>query len=336
MLRAIFTALSFLVLIPQTSFGEQVIVKDGETLSEIAYKHNISIKKIQQMNGINNPNQLFAGTKLRIPDSAYSKSKNLESIHTVKAGETLSGIARKYGLTEKKIMDLNKINTANYLYLGQKIKLPSKKILITKEATNFHNVTRGDTLNSISFKYQISQHKLKEINNLTNADYLYLGQRIKLNEPIQEEKVLPRNSNSYHTVSEGETLSNISKRYNVPIKDLIKINNLEDPNRLFSGKRIALFNDSSSQSYVNENISKGSSTNSIWRQYGPLKVDWTNWQSMNGSHVAPTLHKDGKALYLAVNCSFQKLNATGSNGNWKNWISPQEDFEHKLVNDLCN
>ena len=57
---------------------------------------------------------------------------------------------------------------------------------------------------------------------------------------------------------------------------------------------------------------------------------------MNGSHVAPTLHKDGKALYLAVNCSFQKLNATGSNGNWKNWISPQEDFEHKLVNDLCN
>ncbi len=56
---------------------------------------------------------------------------------------------------------------------------------------------------------------------------------------------------------------------------------------------------------------------------------------MGGSYVAPTFNKDGKALYLAVNCSVKKINATGEKGNWKYWSSPKHGFEHKLIKDLC-
>jgi hypothetical protein len=72
-----------------------------------------------------------------------------------------------------------------------------------------------------------------------------------------------------------------------------------------------------------------------WRNYGPLQVDWANWQPMGGSMVAPTLNSQGESLYLAVNCSARKLNATSQAGQWKSWDDPQAEFEQQLVSDLC-
>ena len=72
-----------------------------------------------------------------------------------------------------------------------------------------------------------------------------------------------------------------------------------------------------------------------WRTYGPLQVDWANWQPMGGSMVAPTLNGEGQSLYLAVNCTARKINATSQAGQWKTWDDPQADFEQQLVGDLC-
>ena len=72
-----------------------------------------------------------------------------------------------------------------------------------------------------------------------------------------------------------------------------------------------------------------------WRTYGPLQVDWANWQPMGGSQVVPTLNAEGKALYLAVNCPAGKLNVTGMDGSWKTWASPQSRFERDLMKDRC-
>jgi LysM repeat protein len=72
-----------------------------------------------------------------------------------------------------------------------------------------------------------------------------------------------------------------------------------------------------------------------WRSYGPLQVDWANWQPMGGSFVAPTLNGEGKPVYLAVNCGARKLNATSQSGQWKSWDSPQTDFEKQLITDIC-
>ncbi|SBO43452.1 LysM peptidoglycan-binding domain-containing protein [Cyanobium sp. NIES-981] len=75
--------------------------------------------------------------------------------------------------------------------------------------------------------------------------------------------------------------------------------------------------------------------NHDWRSYGPLQVDWANWQPMGGSYVAPTLNSEGEPLYLAINCGARKVNATGQSGQWKTWDDPQRDYEQKLVSDLC-
>jgi hypothetical protein len=72
-----------------------------------------------------------------------------------------------------------------------------------------------------------------------------------------------------------------------------------------------------------------------WRNYGPLQVDWSKIQPMGGSYVAPSLNSDGQALYLAVNCTARKINVTSQAGQWRNWENPSKDFEHKLVQDIC-
>jgi LysM repeat protein len=72
-----------------------------------------------------------------------------------------------------------------------------------------------------------------------------------------------------------------------------------------------------------------------WRNYGPLQVDWSKIQPMGGSYVAPSLNSEGQALYLAVNCTARKINVTSQAGQWRNWENPSKDFEHKLVQDIC-
>lgn len=72
-----------------------------------------------------------------------------------------------------------------------------------------------------------------------------------------------------------------------------------------------------------------------WRSYGPLQVDWANWKPMGGSYVAPTLNSEGDPLYLAINCGARKVNATSQTGQWNTWEDPSSDDEQKLVTDLC-
>ena len=72
-----------------------------------------------------------------------------------------------------------------------------------------------------------------------------------------------------------------------------------------------------------------------WRTYGPLQVDWANWQTMGDSRVVPTLNAAGQPLYLAVNCGAGKINVTGADGSWKAWASPSSRFEKDLVKDRC-
>ena len=69
------------------------------------------------------------------------------------------------------------------------------------------------------------------------------------------------------------------------------------------------------------------------RANGGRRVAIDAW--MGGSDVAPTLNSEGQSLYVAVNCSAQKINATGANGMWKSWIAPQTEFERALVKDRC-
>ena len=94
-------------------------VRSGDTLSSIAAKLGTSYQTLASLNGISNPNLIFAGQTLRVNGSANTGSV----YYTVRAGDNLSAIASRYGTSYRSIAALNGLNNPNLIYTGQTLKI---------------------------------------------------------------------------------------------------------------------------------------------------------------------------------------------------------------------
>ncbi|MCX5930845.1 MAG: hypothetical protein NTW83_03175 [Cyanobacteria bacterium] len=72
-----------------------------------------------------------------------------------------------------------------------------------------------------------------------------------------------------------------------------------------------------------------------WRAYGPLSIDWSSWQLMDGSLVTRSRNAKGQMMYLSVHCKAGQINVTGAAMAWKGWEKPQAAFETQLLKEAC-
>ena len=100
-------------------------VQRGDTLSQIAEKYNVTVAHIVEINSIQNPNLIFPGEKLRITDSNVEELNPVLKVnyYTVKRGDTLSGIAMRFGVSVRFLVNLNGIRNPNLIYAGQILKI---------------------------------------------------------------------------------------------------------------------------------------------------------------------------------------------------------------------
>jgi LysM repeat protein len=94
-------------------------VRRGQTLYSIASMYGVSVEAIVGANNLSNPRRIYAGQRLRIPlpDGLI--------VHTVRRGETLMGIALKYGVSSWSVAQLNGIRNPNLIYRGQRLVIPA-------------------------------------------------------------------------------------------------------------------------------------------------------------------------------------------------------------------
>ncbi|MEC2046636.1 GH25 family lysozyme [Bacillus licheniformis] len=97
-------------------------VKKGDALSVIAKKYNTTVKALQSLNNIKDPNKIYVGQKLKISSSASTVS-NKKQYYTIKSGDTLSGISKRFNTSIKTLQNWNGIKNANKIYAGQKIRV---------------------------------------------------------------------------------------------------------------------------------------------------------------------------------------------------------------------
>jgi LysM repeat protein len=319
-MRPSIVALALSLLLPLPALAGSVTVNEGETLSEIADRLGVPMGRLMQLNSISNPNLVEAGRVLRIPggSSASGSARGGGSGGvTVQPGETLSEIAERHGMSVDRLMAINGIRNADHVEAGQRLRVSGQ---------------------------------------VTSASGAGAGGRSSY-----------RRGASEHVVRPGESLSTIADGYGVPMSRLVAINGISDPDLVQAGTRLKLTGTPAPQRAARPApvtprpaplaarpaaqpqpavavaprpatgglASTPSNGRPDWRPYGPLQVDWANWQPMGGSMVAPTLNGEGQTLYLAVNCTARKINATSQAGQWKTWDDPQADFEQKLVSDLC-
>lgn len=127
------------------------------------------------------------------------------------------------------------------------------KGLIPKD-TNYYVVKSGDTLYSIAKKFGTSVDKLKDLNNL-NSNLLSIGQKILVNDEIIEEGV--------YTVSNGDTLYSIAKKYNTTVDEIKKMNNLNS-NMISIGMKLIIPKEVNLKTYI---VKSGDTLYSIARKY---------------------------------------------------------------------
>lgn len=167
-----------------TTSGSDTVytVKAGDTLSGIAAKYGTTYQKLAAYNGISNPNKISVGQKIKIPGAGSSGSTSSgggDTVYTVKAGDTLSGIAAKYGTTYQTLAAYNGISNPNKISVGQKIKIPGGS---SGGGTGTYTVKSGDSLWAIAAKQLGNGSRYKEIKSLNGltSDTIYAGQVLKL------------------------------------------------------------------------------------------------------------------------------------------------------------
>lgn len=209
------------------------------------------------MSNIENKGQIKRKSyQRRLPENP-----NLDYYYILRETNSNEPVLIEYGFIDnKKDADKLKNNIESYAeavvksiteYLGYPYEID--------KITDEYIVKRGDTLYSISNKYNISVDELKSINNLIDNN-LSIGQIIKLKSTD--------NNNPIYVVQKGDTLYSIARNNNVSIDDLIRINNLNNPN-LYIGQELYIPSkeESSTSEYEIYTVKKGDSLWKISKEY---------------------------------------------------------------------
>jgi murein DD-endopeptidase MepM/ murein hydrolase activator NlpD len=99
------------------------IVQPGDTLSLIARRYNTTVRAVAELNGILNPNLIYVGQRLLIPNSGVSTPSPTQ-IHIVQPGETLTRIASRYETTISAIVAANDLANPSLIFVEQRLVIP--------------------------------------------------------------------------------------------------------------------------------------------------------------------------------------------------------------------
>ncbi|MBM4222007.1 MAG: LysM peptidoglycan-binding domain-containing protein, partial [Gammaproteobacteria bacterium] len=119
------------------------------------------------------------------PDAERERARKAglsSATHKVRSGETLSGIAQRYGTSPSRLAELNRLSKKNLIRVGQVLKLPgdARAAASGAGAARTYVVKRGDSLGSIARRTGVTQRQLMAINSLDDPHRIYPGQRLRL------------------------------------------------------------------------------------------------------------------------------------------------------------
>ncbi|WP_166983488.1 LysM peptidoglycan-binding domain-containing protein [Paramicrobacterium fandaimingii] len=185
------------------------VVRSGDTVSRIASSHGVSTQSVLTANSLEWSSVIYPGQKLIIPaESSGSKTssstKNTESneshsskgsTYTVVSGDTVGGIASRFGVSTTSVLDANGLSWSSVIFPGQKLTIPgsssgssdSKKSESKKSESHdstskggTYTVVSGDTVGGIASAHDVSIQAVLDANGLTWSSIIYVGQKLTI------------------------------------------------------------------------------------------------------------------------------------------------------------
>lgn len=196
-------------------------IRRGDSLSTIARKHRTTVSRLRRMNDLSNRSMIRAGRRLKVPDpggdgvryasydvsAAKSRSSRSQSseesvqYHRVRSGENLTVIARRYGVSVQELVRLNNLSSRSKIFRGQKLKVRSD------DRGTYRNQTKNIRRSNLRNKRSIAAR----------------GRAAKK-----------------HRIRRGETLTDVSRRYGVSLRQLARANGIKVNHRTIIGERLVI------------------------------------------------------------------------------------------------
>lgn len=254
---------------PQNNAPSEYIVKKGDTLYVLAKTFGVSVERIKKYNNLKNSN-LRVGQRLvlntsgttvaasetveeeTVTETEITESTKYTTEYTVRKGDTLGQLALKFGLSQSELKKANGLKNSN-LRSGQVLMVPGTVVteeteeVVIKESViketapetssevyikKRYVVKSGDTLGNIAESFSVTVEEIKKASALkkdtiNNGDILLI--------PVPQEKV----TQSKYTVAKGDTLSKISKKFGVSVREIKRANGLSG-DTLRAGMRLSI------------------------------------------------------------------------------------------------
>lgn len=163
-------------------------------------------------------------------------------------------------------VDLNRFTKEILLENSTPIPIPEPMPDIEENTQIEYIVRRGDTLSQIASDYGTTVQELVRLNNISNPNLIYVGQKIiiQIAQSNEENEII-------YTVKRGDTLSQISREYGTTVSRIVELNNIQNPNLIYIGQKIVIRttgnNDIHDCGHIIYQIRRGDTLTEIARRY---------------------------------------------------------------------
>ena len=240
-------------------------IQKGDTLLALAKRYHIRVNDIISLNKISNPRVLRVGTDLILPLKKGASSIPLEELaddyqrshrksYTVRSGDSLWKIGRRFGVSEKQLRVWNRLGWSNTIRPGQTLLVSSQGRSVRSRTVASHTskdvrkiiytVQAGDTLWDIARQFEVATRSIKSWNNLSEAQIIRPGQKLVVFSAVGSRTVASNSAKDLrkiiYKVQAGDTLWGIGRQFEVATQSIKSWNNLSDGHILRPGDSLTL------------------------------------------------------------------------------------------------
>lgn len=225
---------------------EEYIVASGDTLLSIAIDFGMSLEDLRALNFLDN-DLISIGQPLRVRVTPPTPTATPEPfLYTVQAGDSLGGIAARFGIGMVDLMNANRLEDPNAIAVGRELIIPgaapaastaageAAAAPIDPSAALIHIVRSGESLSQIAQDYGVTASAIVSANRIANPNSVRVGTELTI-PGISAAEWADRNA-VRHTVAVGESLSQIAQQYGVTTAAIVAENGLSNPNAITVGQ----------------------------------------------------------------------------------------------------
>jgi len=277
------------------------VVSRGDTLGAIASRYGVTVSALKEQNSLSS-DRISVGQRLTVKSQAAavavasskpapassSSAPRQASVHTVRSGDTVSGIAKKYGTTWVALRKANGLSS-DTIKVGQKLTIPGSSsgtasaASAPKRSTTTYTVASGDVLGTIAERHDMSVKELQTLNGIRGTN-IRVGQKLSV-----YGKAKPTTKTVTHVVASGEVLGTIASKYGVRVSDLQSWNSLKGTT-IRVGQKLTVKTAGAVASAPTSTTHKVASGESLWsiaKKHNVTVADLRSWNKLTNNTLKP-------------------------------------------------